>query len=60
MSNFNEVLEQHEKRTLIAQGLQKNLNELQLATLMEIATQLKRIADTMDKKDDSVDCDLPF
>lgn len=60
MSTFNELLEQHERQTQIAQGLQKNLSELQLTTLMEIATQLKRIADVMDMQDDSVDSDLPF
>jgi hypothetical protein len=51
MSSFNELLEQHEKQTQIAQGLHKNLSEIQLKTLIEIAAQLKRIADAMEKKD---------
>jgi len=61
MSSFNEVLEQYEQQKLIAQGLQKDLSEIQLKTLIEIAAQLKRIADAMEKSNKVIDGgDLPF
>jgi hypothetical protein len=60
MSSFEEVLAQYEQQKLIAQGLQKDLSEIQLNTLIQIAAQLKRIADAMEKNDEVIDCDLPF
>ena len=61
MSNFDDVLEQYEQQKLIAQGLHKDLSEIQLKTLIEIAAQLKRIADAMEKNDKVIDGgDLPF
>ena len=60
MATFHEVLAQYERQKLIAQGLHKDLSEIQLSALVEIATQLKRIADALEKNDKEIDADLPF